>query len=160
MSSLVSNEDGHDCWRSTFLNQNNPPGYLKDEEDRSLCTDAAKERNSVCESNPRCGVRSISADCVLLQEATAWVAGVEDGAEMEASVGETVKAVGKEDQLEAGVNEAGDAEWVFVPQYPLPLSSPVPSSAKLTLPPYSSEELKGEYRQKMVQEVLPELMDL
>jgi hypothetical protein len=76
----------------------------------------------------------------------------EDGDEamMDASDAEAVKAEENE----------GDEDWVVVPGYSLP-SPPTPSfPVKTHTPHYSPGQLKGEYRRKMVKEVLPELMGL
>jgi hypothetical protein len=145
-----SNEDGHVCWRSRFLNQHTPPEPIKDEEGPSIYSDAAKAGNSVRDSNRRCCSRSISSNCLLVQEANPRIAEDGDAAEMDASDAEAVKAEENE----------GDEDWVVVPGYSLP-SPPTPSfPVKTHTPHYSPGQLKGEYRRKMVKEVLPELMDL
>jgi hypothetical protein len=145
-----SNEDRHDCWRSRFLNQHTPPEPIKDEECPSIYSDAAKAGNLVRDSNRRCCSRSISSNCLLVQEANPRIPEDGDEAEMDASDAEAVKAEENE----------GDEDWVVVPGYSLP-SPPTPSfPVKTHTPHYSPGQLKGEYRRKMVQEVLPELMSL
>jgi hypothetical protein len=105
-----SNEDGHDCWRSRFLNQHTPPEPIKDEEGPSSYSDAAKAGNLVRDSNLRCGSRSISSNRLLVQEANPRIAADGDEAEMDASDAEAVKAEENE----------GDEDWVVVPGYSLP----------------------------------------